>query len=844
MSISARYLSLAYDSAAATKGVARKTTFMSVRLIKDTDKVNPGKDSYITNVLLCGNCIDTEKRKLYVFYIDTYFGAAWIIEIGIDDRVQAVVYYDRDNDIGFDPEHKIYNARVVDGRIIWTDNKNPIYQIDVARAKNSRYYGIGYGYWPTEEWVPNRYYYATQIVSKGKYFYKAAIPNVGQAPDATENYWDRLCLLEEAYYSMNIENFYFAPIPPNTPPLVDYVTDDSRKINNLKQTLFQFAYRWIYMDWRKSTFSPASIVPLPQAEEETSTGLANEMISINNSLRVMVDLGGEEVRAVEIIARSSENPSAWFYVETIQKFSDQEREGQISSGTTIAVQYITLSAPEPTVEIINGPAAPVALAGTNRAHTNFRANWNASSGATGYLIDVATDSAFANILPAYDNLDVGNTLNFVISGLIPAYTATFYYYRLRAYNAGGTSGNSNHILTSTQQLPPVAPVAIAAFSVNSTFFSADWLVSVSPLAIGYRFDVATDAAFTNILPRYNNYSAGSATDWLITGLLVNTTYYYRVRSFDSAGQLSGNSNTITVTTLDVPGTPTALPATAHTSSGFTMNWTTVPNATGYIIQVSQDPLFGSFLPGWNYKYSLNYANSIAISGLSPSNTYYYRVRAWGSTGVGTNSNVITAVTLPSFPDVPIATAASSITATSFRANWNAADRATGYYLDVATDELFSEYLPGYQNRDIGNVLFFDISSLLSSTTDTYYYYRVRAHNAGGTSISSDVIETFTPGQYTSPPNEPECYAATQFDQWACVNVGWSARATATFYEVWRSIDGGPFVFIDAAGMTNYDDCESQNRIYRPATFCYKIKACNATGCSSFSNEVCVEVNTA
>jgi hypothetical protein len=99
----------------------------------------------------------------------------------------------------------------------------------------------------------------------------------------------------------------------------------------------------------------------------------------------------------------------------------------------------------------------------------------------------------------------------------------------------------------------------------------------------------------------------------------------------------------------------------------------------------------------------------------------------------------------------------------------------------------------------------------------------------------------------SPPNSPVLSAAQQSDMWECVIVGsWNVPLTTTYFEIWRSIDGGTYELIDTvpSTWTDYDDCESQNHIYRPATFCYKIKACNVTGCSAFSNEECVDVNTA
>jgi hypothetical protein len=89
----------------------------------------------------------------------------------------------------------------------------------------------------------------------------------------------------------------------------------------------------------------------------------------------------------------------------------------------------------------------VATAATNIQATSFSANWNASTGATGYRLDVATDSGFTSFVTGYEDLDVGNVTTYSVSSNINP--GTTYYYRVRAYNGSGTSGNSNTISLTT-----------------------------------------------------------------------------------------------------------------------------------------------------------------------------------------------------------------------------------------------------------------------------------------------------------------------------------------------------------------------------------------------------------
>ena len=92
------------------------------------------------------------------------------------------------------------------------------------------------------------------------------------------------------------------------------------------------------------------------------------------------------------------------------------------------------------------------------------------------------------------------------------------------------------------------------------------------------------------------------------------------------------------------------------------------------------------------------------------------------------------------PAAPRAQKATNMTATSFTANWRAVSGATGYSLDVATDGSFSNYVPGYQNLDVGNTTSRNVTGLSASTI---YYYRLRGYNSNGASSNSNVISVKT-----------------------------------------------------------------------------------------------------
>ncbi len=92
------------------------------------------------------------------------------------------------------------------------------------------------------------------------------------------------------------------------------------------------------------------------------------------------------------------------------------------------------------------------------------------------------------------------------------------------------------------------------------------------------------------------------------------------------------------------------------------------------------------------------------------------------------------------PLAPVALNGSEITAVTFKANWKASIDADGYYLDVATDALFTAFVAGFNNLNVGNVLFKEVIGLAGTTP---YFFRVRAYNEVGTSENSNTGTALT-----------------------------------------------------------------------------------------------------
>jgi uncharacterized protein (TIGR02145 family) len=92
------------------------------------------------------------------------------------------------------------------------------------------------------------------------------------------------------------------------------------------------------------------------------------------------------------------------------------------------------------------PDTPTSLPASDITDSSFTANWYFNENTTGFYLDVATDSAFTAMVVGYNNLNVLNVNSYSVVGLS---SSTEYFYRIRAYNNTGTSGNSNSLSAIT-----------------------------------------------------------------------------------------------------------------------------------------------------------------------------------------------------------------------------------------------------------------------------------------------------------------------------------------------------------------------------------------------------------
>lgn len=130
--------------------------------------------------------------------------------------------------------------------------------------------------------------------------------------------------------SLNVTNIYgnnwkleyllVAKAPPVMPPKVTYENDTTITINNLRNKLFQFSYRYVYDNNEKSVWSSKSIVPLPN---QPSLTLTDNNAENNARIAIVFSTGGPDVKAIEVCFRETTNglTSDWYLIKSFNKES-------------------------------------------------------------------------------------------------------------------------------------------------------------------------------------------------------------------------------------------------------------------------------------------------------------------------------------------------------------------------------------------------------------------------------------------------------------------------------------------------------------------------------------------
>ena len=486
-------------------------------------------------------------------------------------------------------------------------------------------------------------------------------------------------------------------------------------------------------------------------------------------------------------------------------------------------------------QIVGAPSLVSPANGSTGEPNSLTLQWSAVTAATSYSVQVATDNTFTNII--VNQTGLSNT-SYQISGLS---NGTTYYWRVGDYTLLLFSGWSSAWSFTTSTPPPpslTAPTLVSPADGSTgqpTTLTFSWNSAAN--ATSYHLQVSTSSTFATIF--YDN-STLTSTSQQVSSLLNSTTYYWRVSASNSTSTSSWSSTWSLTTTAPPPPPSLTPPALANPLNGASnqpttmiLSWHKVNGSNYYWLQIATDESFSNPTIGDSSITDTTYQTNI----LQASTTYYWRVKSKDSLTISNWSTVwsfstVSAQTQPPAQPVlvsPADSAANLPVLITF--TWNPVANADHYYIQVATDQTFSNMV--YTNYSVvGSSL--QISGL---SYNTKYYWQVKALNAGGESQWSNQW-TFT----TSSPPPPPTLAVPVLVNPANGLVGqstnlvftWNSVSNATLYHLQVSTSSlfNSLIFDDSTLSKTSQQITSlsNNTLYY-----WRVRASNSSGTGNWSD---------
>jgi len=414
------------------------------------------------------------------------------------------------------------------------------------------------------------------------------------------------------------------------------------------------------------------------------------------------------------------------------------------------------------------------------------------------------------------------------------------YYRVIAYNDIGYGESSNVASATTEgkAVAPDAPTGLSATAMGGNEIHLSWTApseNGGAEIIGYRIETSRYANFN--WSELEDDTGNDETTYEHTNLSPGSTRFYRVSAINSAGT-SVVSNTVSATTLSLPGAPTNLTATASGSTRINLSWRAPSDnggaaITGYRIET----WIGS---SWTtvQENTGSTTPSYTVRNLRPSTSRYYRVFTITSVGTGPRSlSVLGTTGVPgdgtaTAPDAPTGLSAQASGRTTINLSWTAPDDGgstiTGFRIEVSTDggKTFKELVASQ------TLMTFTHRGL---SAGTMCYYRVFAINSEGRSSPS------TPASATTPAREPDAPTGltARASGSTTINLSWTAPdnggAAIRGYLIEESTDGGSTFseLVASHSTTTY----SHTGLDPGTTRHYRVSAINSVNTGSPSTAV-------
>ncbi len=496
----------------------------------------------------------------------------------------------------------------------------------------------------------------------------------------------------------------------------------------------------------------------------------------------------------------------------------------------------------PLAEMVPSVTAPTVTTSSASSVTSTSATLNGSVNPNGVATTAWFEWGTSSTLSTFSTTttqsigsgtsDVSVTVN--LTGLS---VNTTYYYRVVGQNSAGITRGSIVSFTTSG----IAPIVTtnAASSISSTSATLNGTVNPNGALSTAYFEWGTSSTLSTYSTTASQ-SIGSGTSDVsvtanLTGLSVNTTYYYRVVGQNSVGTQKGLI--VSFTTSGIAPTVTTSSAGSVTSTSATLNGTVNPNGLATIAYFEWGTSSTLSSPSTTESQSIGSGTSAVsvtanLTGLSANTTYYYRVVGQNSAGIQ-RGLIISFVTSGIAPTVTTSTA-TSITSTSatLDGSVNANGLSATVTFQYGTTSSYGSTVTATPSPVSGTSSVSVSANVSGLSPNTLYHYRVVATNSAGTSNGSDQTFTTLPAApaivtLSSPANGTTNQPTT-------LTLFWTASIGATTYRLQMATNSSfsPVVFDDSTMTTTSKQVGplAYNTIYY-----WRVSAKNSGGSSAPSS---------
>jgi len=354
---------------------------------------------------------------------------------------------------------------------------------------------------------------------------------------------------------------------------------------------------------------------------------------------------------------------------------------------------------------------------------------------------------------------------------------------------------------------PAPPTGVTVSVASASSLKVSWTkaTGVSGYVIWYA---------TSENGKYKKIDKVSGTSYTHKNLAAGTTYYYKIRSYNtiSGKEQYSDYTLVKYKKLTVP-TPTNVKTSKSSAASIKISWNKVGDASGYVIYRSTSKN-GTYTKLTTIKSgsTVSYTNK----GLANNKTYYYKIRAYKTINGSNKYSGYTDIAARALLAKPGDLKLTNSSATALKISWKKVSGASGYEIYRAASK------NGSYNKvktvTSGTAVSYTDKGLTNNKT---YYYKVRAYkNVIGSKNYSSFSSAITKKVSLTKPTLSASAKSS-----SSIKLSWKKVSGATGYEIYRSASqNGSYKKIKTVSNLTFTD----KSLKSGKTYFYKIKAIQKT----------------